>query len=94
MVVPTDIEKDLDLQKLKKELSKKFDQYQKTMRFMAADAPIAILCLPKQIEESLVSHGCFRVYDIFDLDFTKIKGLNDSRIRDITSRLDQFLSML
>jgi hypothetical protein len=82
------------MRKLKEELSKCFEDYQKTMKYMAADAPIEILCLPKVIETCLFNHGCLRVYDIFDLDFTEVKGLGEIRIRQLTTCLNQFLSML
>lgn len=86
-------EQDIKIQKLKEELSKSFEEYRKTMKFLSADAPIEILCLPKNIEQLLISAGCLRVYDVFDLDFTKVKGLGPIRIRDLTTRLDQFFSM-
>lgn len=82
------------MKKLKEELEKSFEQYHKTMKYMAADAPIEVLCLPKVIETCLFNHGCLRVYDIFDLDFTEVKGLGEVRIRDLTARLNEFLSML
>lgn len=85
---------DLKMQKLKEELLKSFSEYRNTITFMAADAPISILCLPNSLETILLNHGCLRVYDLFDLDFTKVKGLGVSRIRDLTSKLNQFLSML
>lgn len=85
---------EIRLKKLREELSTKFEEYQKMMKFMAADAPLEVLCLPKTIENALFSHGCFRIYDLFNLDFTKVKGLGESRVRDLTSRLDEFLSML
>jgi hypothetical protein len=90
-------EVDLDEEKklqIIKELMAKFNEYQKTIAFMTADAPIEILCLPAPIEKILLSNGLLRVYDLFDCDFAKIKGFGVSRIRDLTARLDQFFSML
>lgn len=84
---------DLDSKKIKEELLKKLEEYRKAMKLMAADAPLGILCLPKVIEKALLDHGCLRVYDLFNLDFTEVKGLGETRIRDLTSRLDQFISM-
>lgn len=92
--VNQNMEYDLKMQKLREELSKSFSEYRKTMAFMAGDAPLEILCLPTPIENSLLSHGCLRIYDLFDCDFTKVKGLGAIRIRDLTSRLNQFFSML
>ncbi len=87
-------ENEMRLQKLREEVLKKFSEYRTTLNFMAADAPISILCLPTAIETALLAHGCLRVYDLFDCDFIKVKGLGVRRIRDLTSRLDQFFSML
>ena len=89
-----DIEYEINLEKIRKEVLKKFDEYKLTMKFLAADAPISILCLPKTTENILTSQGFLRVYDLFDTDFVKIKGLGEARIRNLTSCLDQFFSML
>lgn len=87
-------ENDMKLQKLREELSKSFQQYKDTMRMLAADAPIEILCLPQSIQKILLNNGCLRVYDLFDLDFTKIEGFGPVRIRHLTTCLDQFFSMM
>lgn len=87
------IEYEMQMKAIREEVVKKFEEYRKTLSFMAADAPISILCLPTVIENALFSHGYCRIYDLFDCDFTKIKGLGDRRIRDLTSRLDEFFSM-
>lgn len=92
--VNNNFEKEMEMKKLKEEVIKRFADYRNTINFMVADAPIAILCLPAPIERILLNEGCLRVYDLFNLDFVKIKGLGESRVRDLTSRLDQFLSML
>lgn len=92
--VKENIEIDEEIKKIKRELFKKFEEYKKTINYMATDAPIEILCLPKKIEKILLDQGFLRVYDLFDVDFVKIKGLGKSRIRDLTSCLDQFFSML
>ncbi len=88
------IEHELQIKKIREELLQKFNDYRVTINYMAADAPIAILCLPLATEKILIDNGFLRVYDIFNVDFTKIKGLGIVRIRDLTSRIDQFLSML
>ncbi len=82
------------IKKIKEEVIKKFAEYQKTLAFMCADAPIEILCLPKPIEKILLSNGLLRVYDLFNCDFTKIEGLGEMRIGKLASHLDQFISML
>lgn len=88
------IEYELQMKKLRDEVIKKFGEYKNTLNYMAADAPLGVLCLPTAIENALLAHGCLRVYDLFDLDFTEVKGLGVTRIRNLTTRLDQFLSML
>jgi hypothetical protein len=92
--VNDNFETDLKMKKLKEELAKSFAQYQTTMKYLAADAPIAILCLPSVIEKILLDNGCVRVYDIFNMDLAEVKGLGSVRIRDLTTSLNQFFSML
>lgn len=87
------IEYEMELKKLKEVLFEKFEEYQKTIKYLSADAPIEILCLPKQVETILLNNGCLRVYDVLNMDFTKIEGIGPSRLRNLTSRLDQFFSM-
>jgi hypothetical protein len=88
------LEIDLDMDKLKKELKKSFDDYQTTMRFMLADAPIESLCLNPKLEAILLNEGFLRIYDLFNVDLVKVKGLGVVRIKELTTRLDQFFSML
>lgn len=92
--VKENIEKDLHMQKVREEVIKKLSQYRTKMEYLAADAPISILCLPPVIEGILLSNGMLRVYDVFNVDFTEIKGLGEARIRNLTTRLDEFFSML
>lgn len=92
--INNNFEKDIEMEKLKEELSKKFNDYQTTMKFMLADAPIEILCLNTAIEKILLDQGFLRIYDLFNVDLVKIKGLGAVRIRNLTSSLDKFFSML
>lgn len=92
--INTNFESDIDMAKLKDELKRKFQDYQTTMKFMLADAPIEILCLNPKVEAILLNEGFLRVYDLFDIDLIKVKGLGVVRIKELTSRLDQFFSML
>lgn len=85
---------EMQMRKLKEELVKKISEYKHTMHYMACDAPLEILCLPDSVIKVLKREGFLRVYDFIDKDLTKIKGLGVSRIRDLTSRLEQFFSML
>ena len=94
----TDINKNVELEKLElnklnKDLENSLQNYRKTMSYIYADVPIGVLCLPVVIEKALNDHGLFRVYDLFDCNFTEVKGLGVSRIRDLTARLNEFLSI-
>lgn len=84
---------DIKMQKLKEEMSKAFSGYRKTLAYMSADAPIETLCLPIKTQKMLLNSGCVRIYDLIDLDFTKVKGITESVVWDLTARLNQFLSM-
>ncbi|CAB4133748.1 hypothetical protein UFOVP264_2 [uncultured Caudovirales phage] len=88
------IEHQAMLKKIQEELVQKFKDYRTTLNYMAADAPIETLCLPKPIETALLINGFLRIYDVFDVDFAKIKGLGVVRIRQLAASLDQFFSML
>lgn len=92
--INNNFEKDLDMEKLKEELRKSFADYQKTMKYLMADAPIEVLCLNPIIQKILIDQGFLRIYDLFNVDFVKIKGLGVARIRELTSGLDKFFSML
>ena len=91
--VKNNFEYEQQMKKIREDVVKKFSEYKKTLAYMSADAPLGVLCLPTVIHNALISHGCLRVYDLFDCDFTKIKGLGVRRIRDLTTRLDEFFSM-
>lgn len=88
------IERDLEMKKIKEEVLKKFAEYRNTINYMVADAPLGVLCLPNGIEKALRDYGCIRIYDLFDLDFTKVKGLGVVRIGHLTTCLDKFFAML
>jgi hypothetical protein len=92
--VNKNIEKDLHEQKIKEEVLKKLSEYRNTINYMTADAPISILCLSKKTEDLLLNNGLLRVYDLFDRDFTKIKGFNSTSLRELTAGFNQFISML
>lgn len=92
--VNENFEQNMKIQKLKEELIKSYSEYKKTMAYMLGDAPLSILCLDTATERCLINHGCLRIYDLFDLDFVKVKGLGEVRIRNLTTSLDKFFSML
>lgn len=79
---------------IKEEIFKKFLEYRKTLKFMMGDAPISIFCFSKPVEKALIESGCVRVYDLFDLDLVKVKGLSNDSLRNLAARIDEFLSML
>lgn len=86
-------EEKIKIQKITQELKINLAKYKKLLMLASTDAPLGVLCLPKPIENLLIRNGCNRVYDIFDMDLTKIKGLGSSRLRDLAARLDEFLSV-
>ncbi len=88
------IDQNMELIKIRKEILQRFKDYQRVIQYMAGDAPLGVLCLPKAVETILGDNGFLRVYDLFDRDFTEIKGLGAVRCRDLTTRLHEFLSML
>lgn len=92
--VNDNFEYDIKLKEIKEEVLKKFGEYRTTLNYLAADAPISILCLPATMEKILSDQGFLRIYDLANLDLVKIKGLSVTRIRHLTTRLDQFFSML
>lgn len=92
--INNNFEQDLDMARIKQDLKEKFQSYQTTMRYLAADAPIEVLCLPAGIEKALLDQGFLRIYDLFDVDLIKIKGIGIARVRQLTASLDQFFSML
>ena len=81
-------QKDIELQALKK-----LEDYRNLMAYMAADAPISVLNIPKSVEKVLHNQGVFRVYDLINRDFTKIEGISESRLRNLTTSFNQFISM-
>jgi len=85
--------KNNEMKIIHEELLKSLNNYRKTMSYLLGDAPIEVLCLPKPTQTALINAGCVRIYDLFDRDLTEIKGIGHSRIRDLTTCLDQFVSM-
>jgi transcription-repair coupling factor (superfamily II helicase) len=87
------ISQDMQLQKIKEEVIKKFAEYEQSVKYMAADAPISILCLQKAVENKLIENNILRVYDLFNMDLAKVEWLNASGVRHLTASLNQFLAM-
>ncbi len=91
--VNNNFEYEMKMKIIKEEMGKGLKRYCTTMQYLAADAPISILGLDKAIENALIRHGCLRVYDLFNLDFTKVKGLGNTRIAELTACFNEFLAM-
>ncbi len=70
-----------------------FEHYKKTVSYLGGNVPIQCLCLPVVIENALIADGCLRVYDLFNRDLTKIKGIGKTRVELLTARLDEFFSV-
>ncbi len=89
-----DLNIDDDKIKIDQERAKKdFEYYRTTLAFMGTNVPIQALCLPKSIENVLISNGCLRICDMINLDLAKIKGIGSNRLSLLTSRLDEFFSV-
>ena len=91
------IDQNESIETVKKEINIKLleslKNYKNIISMMFGDAPLGVLCLPKTIEKILSENGVLRVYDLFNRDLFKIEGLSDSARGNLTSRLDQFISM-
>lgn len=81
------------IKKIAQNLDKSIKKYRGILSIMGADAPIGMLCLPSSTEKILINNGILRIYDLFNLELSEIKGLGTIRIRDITTRLNQFVPM-
>ncbi len=82
-----------DIRKINKKLLESLHNYRDMVKYMGGDMPIGCLCLPKKYEKKLFEQGILRVYDLFNRDLTKIKGIGKVGIGYLTSSLNQFLSM-
>jgi len=78
---------------IKKKLLNSYEEYKKKIIYLSCDVPVEVLCLSKKLENILISNGINRVYDVFNIDLTKIKGLGDVRRGELTSSLEKFLPM-
>lgn len=79
--------------RLKQEFEYCLVHYRNVLGHLQADIPITCLCLPKVIENLLLSKGYERVYDLIGEDITKIKGLGARRVDVLSSRLQEFFSV-
>jgi hypothetical protein len=83
----------MEVSKLHAEVLSRFAGYKKTMRYMSGDMPISALCLPKKLEKKLLDRDFLRVFELFDVDFTKVEWLDKAETRDLTARLNEFIAM-
>ncbi len=74
-------------------LLESFSNYNKFLGMMAADVPIQVLSLSKEVESILLREGYDRVYMLLNADLTKIKGIGKLRGYRLAASLDKFLSM-
>ena len=79
----------LDSDSLRKDL----EHYKRALTYMGGDAPIEVLCLPKVIENKLKESGFLRIFELFNTDLTKVKGLGVTRRDILTSRLNELFSI-
>lgn len=77
----------------KEDLKKNLAHYRQTLSYMGANVPIQALCLPKPLEKLLIKAGHLRVYDLINLDLSKIEGIGEGRLDLLTSRLDEFFTI-
>jgi L-lactate utilization protein LutC len=78
---------------LTKAINESLRNYNGMMMIMSADAPIETLCITKKTAKLLRDQGIARIYDLLSLDLTKIEGLEEASLRDLTARFNEFVSM-
>lgn len=81
-----------EILRIKQDFFKNLVNYKEYIRKCETDAPLEVLCLPKNIMVILNRSGFTRVSEIAGHDLTKIKGLGSVKIAYINARLKQFLS--
>lgn len=79
----------IDREKVKND----FQNYRLILQFLGSNVPIQALCLPKEIENALISDGCLRICDMVNRDLSKIKGIGKRRLDLLTARMDEFFSI-
>jgi hypothetical protein len=84
----------VDIQKeANKILVECLENYRLSMSMMGGDAPIETLCLDNKTLKCLRAAGFSRLYDLLGRDFTEVKGITETGIRDLTSRLQEFFAI-
>lgn len=77
--------------KKKVDWTKDVERYRKGIDLVVADVPIAVLCLPPNIEEILLKEGKTRVFDLLIEKLTSIRGIGDIRAGIIADCLRKFI---
>lgn len=77
----------------KESVLKDLTKYREALNILAGDMPIQCLCLPKPIENVLIKQDLLRVYDLLRTDLAKVKGLGKTRVRHLTSCLQELFSI-
>lgn len=80
-----------EMSKIKKDFLKNIQNYKDYLNKCTLDAPIEVLCLDKATLGILKNNGIHRLFHLSTADLTKIKGLGNTRILKIESRLQQFI---
>ncbi len=79
-----------EMAKIKKDFLNGLLGYRRYMETCQLDAPLEVLCLPKNILSILSRSGFTRVAEITSNDLTKIKGLGPVKLANLNSRLQEF----
>lgn len=82
-----------NIRKINKKLLESLQNYKDIVKYMGGDMPIGCLCLPAKYEKKLLENGILRVYDLFNRDLAKIKGVGKVGVGYLTASLNQFIFM-
>lgn len=75
------------------DLQKTIESYKNTLSYIGADIPIQCLCLPREIEDILLTNKFFRVYELMNIKLTDIKGIGRNRAAILGAKLSEFFSV-
>lgn len=78
---------------IRRQVMETYQMYRRKIMAMFCDAPLAALCVDDIIIKKLDRVGIRRIDQCIDRDFTKIEGLSGDEIHQLTTRLQQFISM-
>lgn len=75
------------------ESKKNLAHYRNVLDYMGANIPVAALCLPSVIENTLLRNGYERAYDLLGKKLTEIPGIGKDRAIRIATSLDEFFTV-